>query len=219
MNTQRFIIETLWSGGTSIITEYLMGGKWICVHSEPFSYGRDESVFGEPAEIYSEGCRVRKIYYPEERENSGIWYKNNKVKTKPSLPKFTNIETDEPRFEPVYENLAEAHFYIVELGEIIEVPELMEFLNRIEDDMMFFNFNWNPEENNPIPLKTILNIMHKNLDVEILFHDKEGKVIYKVKLSDFRFLKIYGLRTYDWTDSGLKEIQIEYSFGEEEIIV
>ena len=61
--------------------------------------------------------------------------------------------------------------------------------------------------------------MHKNLDVEILFHDKEGKGIYKVKLTDFRFLKIYGLRTYDWSDSGIKELQIEYSFGEEEIIV
>ena len=105
------------------------------------------------------------------------------------------------------------------MGEIAEVPELTECLNRIEEDMMFFNFNWDPEENNPIPLKTILNIMHKNLDVEILFHDKEGTGIYKIKLSDFRFLKIHGLRTYDWSDSGIKELQIEYSFGEEEIIV
>jgi hypothetical protein len=105
------------------------------------------------------------------------------------------------------------------MGEITEIPELTECLYRIDDDVMYFNFNWIPEESNPIPLKTILDLLHKHIDVEILFHDVIGKGIYKVKLVDFIFERIYGLRNYDWDDGGLKELEVQYNFREEQIVV
>jgi hypothetical protein len=131
------------------------------------------------------------------------------------------------KLDPIYEKLAEAHFYqkdtstayLTDVGEVKEYPELTECLNRIKDDIMYFNFNWDSEKNKSVPLKLILELMDKKMDVEIVFHDDNGEVIYKVELSGFRFKKIYNLRNYDWADNGIKELLVEYIFQDEKVIV
>jgi hypothetical protein len=207
---RRIILDFL---RNEIITEYFIDGKWDVVNSVPSKGIVDLSyLYGEPKELLEEEKRI--IYYPEKKDD-GIWFSNKK-----GLPKFKNIDGAEEDFEPIYESLAETRFFIGdEFGEIIGCPELTESLNRMNDDMMYFNLNWIPEELNPTPLKKVLELMNKKIEAEIIFHDVEGVVMYKIKLIGFRFEQIYNLRNYDWNDNGIKELAVQYNFDEEQIIV
>jgi hypothetical protein len=218
---ERYILEWAEITGTTIytlLTEYFIDGRWQVVHTESYFGYKPQLDDCEIIESDYVSFLKRVTYKPKTRTKEGIWYKNNERKTMP-LAHFTNIITTGPVSEPVWENLAEAHFYSNDMGEIIDNSELTECLNRVEEDVMYFNFNWIPEKNYPTPLKLILSLMDKRIDVEILFHDKEGKGIYKVKLENFKFKKIYNLRNYNWGDNNIKELAVEYTFETENIVV
>jgi len=200
-----------------VITEYNFDGIWREVHREDKEV--TSSDFGEVIDSFTnnDGTKFRNIYKPKPIEKQEIWFKNNSEK---GLPHFSNT-TKPNNLEPVFKSLAEANFYNYDddINEIIESPELRECLNRIEDNIMYFNFNWDFEKKVVIPLRSVLNLMDKKINVDICFHDKEGVVMYKVKLSGFKFIKIHDLKYYDWSDNGIKELKVEYSFDEENVII
>lgn len=228
---ERYILEWFeWTGTTSytLITEYFMDGEWKVVHTEWAIDGIKEILDRECEWVESDySGLVKKVIYKPKKTNDGIWFRNRVDNVTGKFPPlieedmkhFTNVSTKYDKYEPVFVSLAEAHFYVDEMGEIVEKPELTECLFRVEEDVMYFNFNWIPEESNPTPLKTLLEIMDKIINVEILFHDKEGKTIYVVKLKNFKFLKIHSLRHYDWAYTGIKELPVEYTFEEEQIVI
>ena len=227
---ERYILEWAEMSGMTwytLYTDYFIDNEWREVHKETF-LSKPEFLETDCEIVQSDYVSFLKkvTYKPKSRTREGIWFKNNERKTNP-LAHFTNVITDTDLQEPVWENLAEAHFYQKDTSVYLtdsslplkEYPELTECLNRVEEDVMYFNFNWIPEQNNPTPLKLILELMDKKMEVDIVFHDKEGKVIYRVKLLGFKFQKIYNLRNYNWSDNNIKELAVEYTFQEEQIIV
>ena len=228
---ERYILQ--WAemtGMTSytLITEYFIDGEWRIVHTEWALEGIKDILDNECEMIESDYTdMLKKVIYKPKKTSDGIWFRNRIDGMTGEIPQsisetmrhFTNVSSKYDKYEPIFNRLSEAHFFVDEMGEIVEKPELTEFLHRIEEDVMYFNFNWIPEEKHPIPLKTLLELMDKTINVEIVFHDVEGVVIYKIKLENFRFVKIYNLRHYDWGDSGIKELPVEYTFEKEQIII
>jgi len=103
------------------------------------------------------------------------------------LGHFTNKRQTSIDFtEPIYKKLAEVEFFqSIKFGmNIISYPTLTEQLNRIQGNIMFFNFNYNTITKEVNPLKTINDLItnKKSLHVDVKFHDKEGLVIYKSTL-------------------------------------
>lgn len=231
MVEERYIVEGYSNlANCTLITEYRLNEQWLEVHRESFDIGSLSGKLEGYEEIDVTPCiccltydtdeKYRKIFYPKSKNNDGIWIKNNDQKIE--LPHFKNSMNSNliEKLEPVYENSAETHFFIEdEFGEIIGCPELTESLNRMNDDIMYFNFNWIPKEFNPTPLKKVLELMNKKIEAEIIFHDVESVVVYKIKLIGFRFERIYNLRNYDWNDNGIKELAVQYNFDKEQIII
>jgi hypothetical protein len=212
---ERYILEGYVSGGNfTVITEYLVDNlwgnipTWVEVRRESNHCNYIPYPQGEVVDYTSDGITYRKTFSSPKKE--GIWF-NNK------LPYF-KIKKEHELYEPIYKSFADANFYITEMNEISEIPELTVSLNRMDEDMMYFNFNWIPEDKNPTPLRTILGLMNKRMDVDVCFHDKENVIMYKVKLTGFRFEKIHDLRNYNWSDTDIKELCVQYNFDEEEII-
>ena len=199
-----------------VITEYNFDGIWREVHREDKQVS--SSDFGELIDSFTnnDGTKFRNIYKLKPIEKQEIWFKNSEK----GLPHFSNIQPpDSNKLEPVFKSLAEVNFFVNDMGEIKELPELTVQTYKIDDNFMYFNFNWDFDKKDIIPLKKIVDLMDRKIDVEICFHDKEGVVMYKVKLSGFKFIKIYQLKHYDWSDNGIKELKVEYSFDEEKIIL
>lgn len=227
MIDERYIIE----GDSNLtdytlITEYFLNEQWLEVHRESFDINTLSGLppykvmnLGEceESEITTDADgKYRKVLYPKAKVNDGIWIKNNDKRM--GLANFETTTEQKP--DPIYENLAETRFFIRdEFGEIIGCPELTESLNRMNDDMMYFNLNWIPEKLNPTPLKKVLELMNKKIEVDVIFRDIESVVMYKIKLKGFFFEHIHNLRNYDWNDNGIKELAVQYNFDEEQIIV
>lgn len=121
-----------------------------------------------------------------------------------------NIKDD--RLEPIWNKLAEVHFY--QDDKEIDV-RLTEQLFKFEKNMMHFNLNWDSDKRETTPLDTIIKYLGIPLVVDILFHDVEGLVMYKVQLTKFYFSEIVELFNFDWNDSGIKclDVKITYDKG------
>lgn len=135
------------------------------------------------------------------------------------LAHFTNIHTATSYIEPVYKNLAEAEFF--EENKLEKIPLFTEQLYKIDDNKMYFNFNWDTKNREIIPdLKKIVDFIKNKtlLTVLVSFHDKEGLVLYKSKLEGFTFTKIVNDLNYEWNESDIKDLIVEYSFKNKEIL-
>lgn len=60
------------------------------------------------------------------------------------LAHFTNIESATSFIEPVWLNLAEAEFF--EENKLDKIPLFTEYLYKINDNKMYFNFNWDTKK-------------------------------------------------------------------------
>lgn len=132
------------------------------------------------------------------------------------LPNF-KYTPKQPNLEVIFENLAQVNFHIKD--DYITTNDLTESVIKITENLMCFNLNWIPTQSNIIPLDKILKLINKKIEVEILFHDKNGFVIYKNILHGFVFEKITNLRNCDYyKNNEIKNLIVQYNFDEEEII-
>lgn len=135
------------------------------------------------------------------------------------LSHFTNIETATWHIEPVYKKLAEAEFY--EDNKLSPIPLFTEQLYKIEGNKMHFNLNWNIKDKEIIPLNKIVELIKNktHLTVNIAFHDREGMIMYKTKMDNFKFTKILNDSNFDYNQGDFKDLIVEYEYERKEILV
>jgi hypothetical protein len=114
----------------------------------------------------------------------------------------------------IYANLVEVEF--INKKTSTDIPILTKQLYKIEGNKMYFNFNYYKLN----PLKDIADLMSDktSLTVNVLFHDKEGMVIYKVELKEFKFVDVLNIMDYDrHKHFEIKELIVEFDYKEKNI--
>lgn len=135
------------------------------------------------------------------------------------LAHFTNVETATWYIEPVYKSLAEAEFF--EDNKLNPIPLFTEQIYKIQGNKMHFNLNWDIKDKEIIPLKRILELVNNKtpLTVIVSFHDKEGLIMYKTKMENFKFTKILNDLDFEYNEQELKDLVVEYECERKEILV
>ncbi len=118
---------------------------------------------------------------------------------------FRDISGKTDGWEPVWNNLAEVKF-------IPENKELSFQLFSIDDDVMYFNLNWDIDKQRVIPLQTIVDNLHKPLDVEVIFHDVENKKMYSVYLIHLTFEEILEPFYFNWENNTIKQLVVRFKY-------
>jgi len=116
-------------------------------------------------------------------------------------------------YDPVYLSLRFVNF---------EDNELCEQCYGIEKDRIFFNVN--VVNNNMQPLENIINKINNKskLTVEVLNNSRLGKVIFKMILYDFQFIRINNLLDFDLCNpnknADLMKLDVTFTFEKMEYI-
>lgn len=117
-------------------------------------------------------------------------------------------------WEPVWNNLALVNFTPDYLNDKLSYQ-----LFRIEDDVMFFNLNWDIDNKEVIPLKTIGDWLNKPLQADVVFHNVENVIMYKVELINLMFIEILEPFYYNWEDNTIKQLVVKFKYDSIKIIV
>ena len=117
-------------------------------------------------------------------------------------------------WEPVWNNLALVNFTPDYLNDKLSYQ-----LFRIEEDVMFFNLNWDIDKKEVIPLKTIVEWLNKPIQAEVVFHDVENVIMYKVELINLMFIEVLEPFYYNWEDNTLKQLVVKFKYDSIKIIV
>ena len=129
-----------------------------------------------------------------------------------SLIQFENIKKSEV-LEPVWKKTAETRFLKVDKEGIISGC-----LFKILDDTMYFNLNWDIDKKEVIPLKRIVKLINKPIQVDVIFHDVKNVDMYKVRLFEFKFTEILEPIDYEWGTEDIKELKVKFEYKNKEII-
>ena len=127
-----------------------------------------------------------------------------------SLPHFEKpykSSSNLDKSEVVYSNLVVVDFE--------SYPILNDLIVSISDNKMKFNLNILEEDGRIEPLQTIYNLMDDEEPIEnvtISFHNIEGKINYKIKITDLEFKKIVDLMDFDYGIEGIKFVEVEFDY-------
>lgn len=123
------------------------------------------------------------------------------------LPNFFN---NNKFIEPIYDSLIEINFN----NDILYFQ-----INSINNDSMFFNVNIS-NDNKIEPLYTIMDMIKLKYKTNIIINrlSKEGNIILKMKLYNFRFKSINNLLDFDFSNENLYNLETKFTFDKLDII-
>lgn len=129
-----------------------------------------------------------------------------------SLPHFS-LPTSYANIEPVY-NLCE-----VDLGTQ-EFSEIEHSITKVERNSIYFNMNI--DYNGSIEVLDFVRQSLKSKEVfdigEFKFLNKDGCIIYRIVIENFRFTKIVNLLDFDYNSNNVKELQVKFKYDTYELV-
>jgi len=111
--------------------------------------------------------------------------------------------------QPIFLNLNDIKFNDIYLDSSIFM---------IENNKMYFNVNI--YDGKVEPLETILKMIKLKsvINIEMINMDKNGTIIYKIIINNFKFLKINNLLNFDYNKQDIMKLDVTYTFDDIEYI-
>lgn len=140
-------------------------------------------------------------------------YHGNKINTTPyGLPHFNSKYASTSYVDPV----SEGHMNVNFLIDSDDNEFLSDNLYKMSNDSITFNMNI--IEGKIKIFNKVLKYLNKPIIVEVSYHDKEGKILYKFVINEFKFTKLPNIFSIDYSSPNLKNLIVNYTFESVSVI-